>query len=129
MEKPALGEREVDVLHYVSRHAPVAARAVAEHFEETQGLARTTVTTLIERLRKKGYLARRREKGIYRYSPRVPQSEVMQGLVRHFIERTLGGSVSPLFAYLARTRQLSEEEMAELQHLVEAMRAGKVEDA
>ena len=124
MKKPALGEREVDILRWVSERAPVTAGEAAEHFAAGEGLARTTVVTLMERLRKKGYLTRRREDGVYRYSPRVAQAEVMQGLVRHFVEKTLGGSVSPVFAYLTQSRRLSDAELAELQRCVDALRAG-----
>jgi predicted transcriptional regulator len=54
---------------------------------------------------------------------------VVQGLVRRFVEQTLAGSVSPLVAYLGQSRQLSEEELAELQRLVDAVRARKDEEA
>jgi predicted transcriptional regulator len=122
MEHPSLGEQELEVLRFVAERAPVSARDVAEQFAETRGLARTTILTVIERLRKKGYLTRKRRAGVFQYSPRVPQSEVLQGLVRHFVEKTLAGSVSPIVAYLVKTRQLSEAEVQELQRLVEELR-------
>jgi predicted transcriptional regulator len=120
-----LGDQELEVWRFIAEHAPVSAREVADRFGEEQGLARTTVLTVIERLRKKGYLTRRRQDGIFAYSPRVPPTDVVQGLVRQFVEKTLAGSVSPLVAYLTRTRQLSDIELAELQRLVEEMRAEK----
>lgn len=123
MTNPPLGEQELEVWRFIAEHAPVSAREVADRFGEERGLARTTVLTVIERLRKKGYLTRRRHEGVFEYSPRVPPGEVVQGLVRQFVEKTLAGSVSPLVAYLTRTRQLSDGELAELQRLVEEMRA------
>jgi predicted transcriptional regulator len=122
MENPTLGEQELEVLRFVADRAPVSAREVAEQFAETQGLARTTVLTVMERLRKKGYLTRKRRQGVFHYSPRVPQSDVLQGLVRQFVEKTLAGSVSPIVAYLVKSRQLSEEELRELQRLVDELR-------
>ena len=118
MEKPALGDQELEVLRFIADRAPISAREVVEGFGEDRNLARTTILTVIERLRKKGYLARRRKDGVFHYSPRVPQNEVVQSLVRDFVERTLGGSVSPLMAYLVRTRSLSDTEVAELEGLV-----------
>jgi predicted transcriptional regulator len=125
MTQPPLGEQELEVWRFVAERAPVAAREVADQFAEERGLARTTILTVMERLRKKGYLTRRRREGVYEYAPRVPPAEVVQGLVRQFVEKTLAGSVSPLVAYLTRTRQLSEEELAELERLVEELRAEK----
>src|SRR5438128_54326 len=103
METPHVGEQELEVLQFVTDHAPIAGREVAERFAEERGLARTTVLTVIERLRKKGFLSRRRREGVYHYSPRVSKVELLQGLVGEFVQRTLGGSVSPVVAYLSRT--------------------------
>jgi predicted transcriptional regulator len=124
-EHPSLGEQERDVLAYITEHAPVTASQVAQGFGETRGLARTTVLTVIERLRKKGYVQRHRRQGVFHYSPRMEPSEVLQGLVHRFVETTLGGSLSPVIAYLVRTRRLSEAELAELQQLVQEMEAPK----
>jgi len=121
MRKASLGEQELVVLRFIAERAPVAAREVIDHFGGEQELARTTILTKIERLRKKGYLTRRRQKGVYVYSPRVPQAEVVQGLVRDFVERTLGGSVSPMVTYLLHTRTLSEEEQAILLRLADEL--------
>src|SRR5438309_1554535 len=63
--RPPPAERELEILGYVADHAPVSTREVAERFGEPNGLARTTVATLMERLRKKGYLTRRRKEGVY----------------------------------------------------------------
>jgi predicted transcriptional regulator len=127
METPPLGDQELEVLNFISEHAPITARDVAERFGEERGLARTTILTVMERLRKKGYVVRKRRDGVFQYSPRVPQSEVIQGVVGQFIERTLGGSVSPLLAYLSKTRQVSREELAELESLVDELRSERSE--
>ncbi len=121
-DRPTLGEQELEVWRWIADHAPVSAREVADHFADARELARTTVLTVMERLRKKGYLSRRRRDGVYEYASRVPSAEVVQGLVRQFVEKTLAGSVSPLVAYLTRTRQLSEAELADLQRLVDDLK-------
>jgi predicted transcriptional regulator len=123
MERPSLGEQELAVLRFIAEHAPVPARDVIEKFGGEQELARTTILTKIERLRKKGFLTRRRQHGIFVYSPRVAQAEVVRGLVSDFIEKTLGGSVSPLVAYLVDTRELSEEEATVLRRLADDLRS------
>jgi len=122
MNRPSLGGQELEVWRYVAEHAPASTRRVVEHFAAEQGLARTTVLTVLERLRKKGYLTRARQEGVFHYSPQGQPGEVLQGLVRQFIEKTLAGSVSPLVAYLARAKRLSDEELADLQRLVEELK-------
>jgi predicted transcriptional regulator len=118
VEHPSLGEQEMDLLQYVTENAPVSVRQAAEGFGQPRGLARTTVLTVLERLRRKGYLARARRRGVYRYSPRMPQEEVLRGLVQEFVRSTLRGSLAPVVAYLAQARELTEAEVEELDRLV-----------
>jgi predicted transcriptional regulator len=127
MEKPPLGDQELEVLRFVAEHAPITVGECAQQFGAPRGLARTTILTVMERLRKKSYLTRNRERPA-RYSPRVPQSEVMQGLVRQFVEKTLAGSLSPFVAYLAEAKGLSEEETDVLRRLVAELPSEQKED-
>src|SRR5436309_4092889 len=122
MEHPSLGEQEMEVLRFITERAPVTASRVVEEFGGERGLARTTVLTVIERLRRKGYVTRKRRQGVFQYAPRLSQAEVLQGLVHRFVETTLDGSLAPVVAYLAQTRGLSEGEVAELRRLVEELK-------
>src|SRR5262245_17697673 len=125
MNTPSLGDQELEIYRFVDENVPVAGRDVAEYFAVEKGLARSTVLTVLERLRKKGYLSRKRSAGVYLYSTRVPTADVLHGLVGVFVEKTLGGSVSPVVAYLAKTRDLTDEELAELYQLVEELRTSR----
>jgi predicted transcriptional regulator len=118
MKRSNLGQAEWEVLRYVMEHHPVTVREVADHAAETSGQARTTILTVMERLRKKRYLTRRKLGGVYQYSPKIPASDVLQGFVKHFVENTLHGAVSPFFAYLSKTADVSDNELDELKQLV-----------
>src|SRR5271166_3494475 len=99
MHTPSLGDQELALLRYVAEHAPATVGEVAAGFGEPNGLARSTVETVMERLRKKGYLARSRQAGIFRYTATMAPQELMTGLVRQFVERTLAGSLLPFVNY------------------------------
>ncbi|MBN2022762.1 MAG: BlaI/MecI/CopY family transcriptional regulator [Pirellulales bacterium] len=118
MSKQRLGQEEWEILRYVAEHAPTTVREVAEQFAETKGHARTTVLTVMERLRKKRFLVRRKCDGLFHYSPRVPLAELVHGMVDHFVQNTLQGVVSPFFAYLSESANVSDEELDELKRLV-----------
>src|SRR5690349_10227877 len=107
--KKAVGEQELAVLRYVAERGPATVGEVAERFGEAQGLARSTILTVMERLRNKDYLARRKVDGVYQYSSRVPASELLAGVVGDFVQRTLAGSLSPFVTYLAEAEDVSEE--------------------
>ena len=74
---------------------------------------------MMERLRLKRRLTRRRVDGIYRYYSPTSRGDVLRDVVRTFVEKTLGGSVSPFVAYLTESASdLSEQELADLERIV-----------
>ncbi len=127
-EHPNIGRAEMDVLRYVTDHHPVTVRQVADHVSETKGHVRTTVLNVMERLRHKGYLVRRKNRGVFHYSPRLPREELLRSMVRDFVARALGGSLSPFVAYLAHEAKLSPEEVCELRILVQNLEAQSEEE-
>ena len=89
-KKRLFSPAEWEILQFITERHPVTAREVADHFAQTQGRARTTVLTLMERLREKGYLTRDKEGAVHRYSPSAPPRELLRGLVRDFVQKALG---------------------------------------
>ena len=117
--KAPLGSTEIEILRYLGDRAPQTVGDVADHFAETSGQARTTILTIMERLRKKGYLRRKQIKGVFQYSPKVSKQDLLQGLVKKFVDTTLAGSVSPFVAYLSEGGSVSDEDLRQLKQLVE----------
>ena len=113
-----LGQVQLQVLQYIADHCPIRVSDVAEHFAQTDGKARTTILTVMEKLRIKGYLTRNKHDGAYHYSPRQAKSDVLASVVQRFVQETLGGSLSPFIAYLAESKDLSSAELAKLKSLV-----------
>jgi predicted transcriptional regulator len=112
------GRAELEILQYVADHHPIRVGEVAEHFARTTGRARTTVLTLMERLRAKRYLSRKRIDGTWHYSPKLAKGTLLRDLVRRFIDESLAGSLAPFLAYLAETDNLTDDEFNELKQLV-----------
>lgn len=112
---------EMEILQYVLENAPVTVRVVADHFGQTRGLARTTVLTVMEKLRGKGHLKRDAGATGYLYAPNLPKAEMQRNLIATFVERSLGGSLSPFVAYLADRAELDETEMEEVKRLLQKL--------
>lgn len=115
------GEQELALLTWIAEHPGITVGEVAEQYGATRDLARSTVLTMMERLRKKGHLTRQRVDGVFRYSAGAGPDALLKDAVGTFVERTLGGSVSPFVAYLNDGADLSPEEVAELRALVERL--------
>lgn len=128
MERPPLGEHQLVLLQWITENGPVTVRQAVDHFGKERKLARTTVITMMEALRKKGYLSRSKSDGAWTYASIVPQPELMNSLVQEFVQKTLGGSVAPFVAYLHRKEQLTEEEADELRKLADSFSTGETDD-
>lgn len=114
---PSLGEQEMDVLKYIGENSPLSVREAALYFETEKKLARTTVMTVMERLRKKGFLSRAKLQGVFKYSAKFKTGDVLTSKISDFVEKTLGGSVGPLFTYFMSSSSLSEDEITQLKDL------------
>jgi predicted transcriptional regulator len=123
----SLGPLELDVLRYVAGNHPITVREVGAHFAQVSGLARTTILTVMQRLREKGYLRRRQRGGVQEYSPTVAIHELLRDLVAEFVDSSLGGRVSPFVAYLTKSNQLTKEEARKLAELLEKIEARESE--
>lgn len=127
MRKPTIGDQELALLHHVDECGPASVGEVAAGFGEPRGLARSTVLTMMERLRGKGYLKRRQLKGMFRYSTATGPGEAMRSAVGSFVEKTLSGSVSPFVAWMSERAEVSETELAELEALVAQLQTRRKE--
>lgn len=125
MAEQTIGEQELALLRHLADGGGATVGEVAEGFGTPRGLARSTVLTVMERLRRKGYLTRRSVDGVFRYTARNTSVDVMRGLVRRFVEKSLDGSVAPFVAYLSETPSLSDQELDELQDVVDRLRSGR----
>ncbi len=119
------GAQELAFLRYVAEHGPLSAGRMAEALAESEGAARSTVLTVLERLRRKGLIGRKRVDGVYVYSSALDGESVLRSAVGQFVERALSGSVSPLVAYLAERGEVSADELRELKRLVHNLKSSE----
>jgi len=115
----SLGQLEREVLQFIAGQSAQTVREVADHFATASGQARTTILTVMERLRGKGYLKRKKVEDVHRYSATVSKEALLDRLVGRFVEDVLGGTVSPFLAYLSRSESLTEAETRKLNELIE----------
>ncbi len=124
-KRATVGDREFELLRWIEGAGGATVGEAAEGFGAELGLARSTVLTMMERLRQKGNLRRRAVDGIYRYQVAEPAVDVARRAVADFVQATLGGSLSPFVAYLTENQSLDDAQVAELEELVERLRDQK----
>lgn len=93
MNRKSIGDQELALLHYLDERDDASVGEVAADYGQTRGLARSTVLTMMERLRAKGFLRRRKVGGVYRYASVAASEDVMRSAVGQFVANTLQGSL------------------------------------
>ena len=123
----SIGDQELALLRYVAEQGPVSVARAVEGFGAERGLARSTVLTMMDRLRAKGHLERRRVGGVFQYSSPRSSGELLRGAVHSFVEKTLDGSLSPFVSYLVESAEVSDQELAELERLIAKLHSQRQE--
>ena len=130
MRNKTIGDQELALLQYIAEQGDASVGEVAAGFGEARGLARSTVLTMMERLRAKAYLQRKQVEGgvgVFRYSTTARQDDVVRNAVGSFVEKTLQGSVSPFVAWMSQRTEVSDNELAELEALVATLQSKRKE--
>jgi predicted transcriptional regulator len=120
-----LSPAEWEIMMVCWEHGPLAARDVYAHLKGRQEWSYGTVRTLLARTVKKGWLTYDQIGNSYLYKPAVPRQRALQGAVKDFVDRVLGGALSPFVAYLAERGELSDKELDEIQQVLRDQRRSK----
>jgi predicted transcriptional regulator len=123
----SIGDQELALLRFVAERGTTTVAQAVEGFGAARGLARSTVLTMMERLRAKGHLERRQVDRVYHYSSLASAGEVLRGAVQSFVEKTLEGSLSPFVSYLVEAAEVSDAELADLERLVAKLQSQRQE--
>jgi predicted transcriptional regulator len=121
----SIGDQELALLRYIADRGGATVGEAADDFGSARGLARSTVLTMMDRLRRKGYLGRRLVNGVYRYQARASSADLLKSAVQRFVERNLEGSVTPFLAYLSEAGDLTDAQLRELEGIVAKLQAGQ----
>jgi predicted transcriptional regulator len=115
-----LGDLEARVMRAVWHlGAPAPARAVHEHVQMAHDVALLTVVTVLNKLTRKGLLARRQRGGLLHYEARMSEQEFLAHASRRVVEGILAlapEAVAASFVDVMADR--SPEQLAELQRLI-----------
>ena len=113
-----LSDSELEVMKILWDKGEGTVRDVLEGLRPKKDLAFNTVMTFLVRMHKKGYLSRKKQGGIYIYSPKVTKSRTLTEIVDKIINKVLDGSLDPLVTYIAESRNLSPEQIQKLKKIV-----------
>jgi BlaI family penicillinase repressor len=116
-KSPALTGQELEIMKVVWSRDSATVRDVYETLLARRKIAYTTVMTMMNILEQKKYLKKKQEDRAYVYRPARPKQQVIQGMVREFLDRVFNGSAEPLLMHLIEDRKLSSEDLEEIARL------------
>jgi BlaI family penicillinase repressor len=115
---PTLTEQELEIMKIIWERDRATVRDVYEALLERRKIAYTTVMTMMNILEQKKYLRKSAEDRAYIYRPSKPKKQVIQGMVREFVDRVFNGSAEPLLVHLIEDRRLTNKDLDELARMI-----------
>ena len=120
-----LTEAEWAIMRVVWEHEPCAAGTVQEELEKTKGWAYSTVKTTMDRMVKKGLLARKLIRNLQLFTSRISETDAKRGEFRKMLKRAFEGALTPMMEFLLENEPISEEGLKELRALVNKRTRGR----
>ena len=115
-----LPDAELEVMQalWAQKEYPASSGELREHLQGKHWRL-PTLRKLLSRLEERGFVAREKDGRANLYSPLVKEADYLAAESRSFLERVHGGSLSSLMAALYPEKELSREDIAELERILE----------
>ena len=124
MTKPegSLTATQYEILDAVWDHGPGGATVaeIWQTFSARRPVGRTTILNHVDRLEKRGWLARREEESPLRYVAVLGREKTVALLTNDFVDGFFGGSAQDLVASLLGSKRLKPSEIDQLRQLLES---------
>ncbi|MBL4718421.1 MAG: BlaI/MecI/CopY family transcriptional regulator [Erythrobacter sp.] len=124
--KDAPGERISEAEHAVMEvlwdRNPISAAEVCEAICARRDWSIPTVKTLLSRLVQKQVVSTEPQGRKFLYRPLIERSDYVGGESRRLVDRLFGGRAAPLFAQLAESEALTDDDLVEIEALLREMR-------
>ena len=112
-------DTELAVLKALWQGGPATIRRLTDELYPGGATAHyATVQKLLERLRAKSFVKRRREGRVHVYEAAVERPELIATRLKDTADRLCNGSLTPLLTQLVSARELSEEDRVALRELL-----------
>jgi BlaI family penicillinase repressor len=117
-----LTEAEWSIIKAVWDKEPCTAPDIQEHLHPTTGWAYSTVRTLMDRMVTKALLKAEKLRNLTIYRSAVTREQARRGALQYALHHAFDGALAPMIQCLIETRDLTPEELADLEALVRSKR-------
>ena len=115
-----LGKVQLKIMQILWNKERATAREITESLAPTEGLAHSTVQTLLRKLETKGAVTHETEDRTFVFLPLYRRDEVTESATNDLLTRVFHGSVYGLVSHLLTNERISDEEMGKIRALIDA---------
>jgi BlaI family penicillinase repressor len=116
---PKISDAEWEVMKLIWKKPSLKSEEIIAALSDRMNWSDQTIKTFINRLLKKGALGFEKEGRSYTYFPLISETECVQAERKNFLEKVYDGAVAMLCASFLEEEDLSDQEIARLQKLLE----------
>lgn len=115
-----VGDLQLRILQVLWAKPEATVAEVNTALKPERDLAYTTVATMLRKMEARGLVSHREDGRSFLYRARVSAEQIGQGMADHMVEKLFDGSLAGTVSHLLRTREVSREELEELERLIRA---------
>lgn len=115
-----LPQAEFEVMDVLWSKGEATVKEVQSELSREKKPAYTTVATLLSRLKEKGYVESEEKNFAYIFRPLIARENIVKRKLDDMVKRVFGGSLAPLAAYIAENRNLTPDQIAALEEIVQS---------
>jgi predicted transcriptional regulator len=124
-EFPLLSETHLEIMNLVWQAGEATVGEIWKALAGRRKVARNTVLTLMGRLEKKGWLRRRVDGHVYRYSAAVGREATLGKIVGRLVDRAFDGSAEGLMMALLDERGVTPAEAERIRAMIDKAKRSK----
>ena len=113
-----LGDLQLKIMKALWDRGEASVADVLQALGPGAGLAYTTVATMLRKMEARGLVAHRSEGRRFLYRAAVTPDAVTRSMADDILERLFEGRLADLLSHLLSTREVSREELRELERLI-----------
>ena len=118
--RPSISATELEVLKVLWDEGSGTVRELKDQLRRRRRRwAYTTVQTLLNRLKQKGYVARDESGMAHVFRPAVSRDKLLGWRLRELADQICGGAATPLMLNLVRGKKLTDDEVDSLRSILD----------
>jgi predicted transcriptional regulator len=120
-----LGDLQLKIMKLLWEKSEASVPEIHDVLSRSKDLAYTTIATMLRKMEVKGLVKHRVDDRKFIYRPAVQEEAVSKNMTEHLLDRLFEGNLTGMVAHLLTSRDVSKEELAELERLIADKKKGK----